>query len=309
MNIDLKTFKVKNNPIISYTGIVAMFIILVAGYGNELYSTSSYISNDNPFIEYSILIYAVVWMFSGKNKIIFFFLSLYAFIYVAYSLLLGDRSASFLMLLLYYLLFFNRIKLSMGKIVILAILAIGLSNVVAETRDGEIDSISEVISNSFERGLYSDTVSYSYYATITISAAHHIDDTQTYFYGYLKTIIFGGGSSEYGNLAKYVSDNYLYNVGGGLYTSYFYFGFGFFGVFLGALILGMILKKVYSNNGYFSLLFQLLIPVLSIRWYLYGPTTFYRSIFLIGGVLLLVCFIVDKLTKEQEKEVYNVLKN
>lgn len=294
-----------NNVLIGYLGAAAMYIILLMGYSGDVTSTSTYVSNSNPLIEYAVIIYAVVWLFAGKSKPLNFLLKMYTILYIFYSFYYGDRSAAFLMILLYYLLYIgSKVRLSSTKIIILAVFAITLSNFIAGYRSGMSLDLASIIENSTQRGVYSDTVSYSYYASITISAVHHIDNTFIYFLEYLKTIILGGSSSEFGNIANYVKENYLYNVGGGLYTSYFYFGFGFFGVIFGAAVLGITIRLVYSRMGSFAVIYQILIPVLSIRWYLYGPTTLYRSVFVISTVLLFVCIIFDKLVRKQ-----NCLKN
>ncbi|CAM3923663.1 O-antigen polysaccharide polymerase Wzy [Mesobacillus zeae] len=292
----------RENLIIGYIGTILMFAILLMGYDTSVKVNNTYVSNSNPLIEYSVIIFAVVWLYIGKNKKLHFLLSLYAFLYILYSLSFGDRSAAFLMILLYYLLYVgNKIRLSLTRVFILAILAITLSNFIAEYRSGKSLEIMSMLQSAIQRGVYSDTVSYSYYASITISAVKHIDNSVVYFLQYLKTILLGGGSSEFGNLANFVKENYLYNVGGGLYTSYFYFGLGYPGVIMASAILGFIIRGVYSKKGNFAVLYQILIPVLSIRWYLYGPTSLYRSVFIIATFVLLSCIIFDQLVSKKRQ--------
>ncbi|MTW87995.1 O-antigen polysaccharide polymerase Wzy [Virgibacillus dakarensis] len=300
VNLNHEGIKRKDNLIIAYIGTLTMYIILLMGYDVNALSGDGYVSNSNPLIEYAIVIFVVVWFYSDKSIVINILLKIYALLYVLYSMSFGDRSAAFLMILLYYLLYINKkYKLSITKIFILALIAITLSNFVAEYRTDASADISDLVQSTFERGLYSDTVSYSYYASITITAAPHIDDTFDYFIEYLKSLVVGGSNSEFSNLANFVSGKYFYNVGGGLYTSYFYFGFGYLGVIFGASILGIVLRKVYSHKGSFAIIYQLLIPVLAIRWYLYGPTSIYRSIFIVSTILLLICFIFDKLVRNE----------
>lgn len=298
----------KENSIIAYVGTFTMYAILLLGYDTSALSGGSYISNSNPLIEYAIVIYAIVWFYSSKNISINILLKIYAALYILYSLSFGDRSAAFLMILLYYLLYVGkRYKLTISKLLLLAIIAISLSNFVAELRADSNLEISNIINNALQRGMYSDTVSYSYYASITLTATNHLDDTFLPFIEYLKSWIVGGSNSEFSNLANYVKDNHLYNVGGGLYTSYFYFGLGYLGVILGALLLGFTLRNVYSHKGNLAIIYQILIPVLSIRWYLYGPTSLYRSIFIVSTILIILCLVFHNLlTKEKRTERYMV---
>ncbi|ARI76259.1 hypothetical protein [Halobacillus mangrovi] len=292
----------KNNPIIAYVGLLVIYIIILAGYDVNTLAGDSYVSNSNPLIEYAIVIFAVIWLYSNNNVIANTLLRFYAFLYVLYSLSFGDRSAAFLMILLYYLLYIGKKqKLSIKKIVLLALFAITLSNLIAVYRANPYLDLFSLITDTIQRGVYSDTVSYSYYASITITAAYHISDTFLPFAEYLKSWIVGGSNSEFSNLANYIKENYnlLYNVGGGLYTSYFYFGFGYLGVIFGSVLLGGVLRIVYSYNNYLTIFYQILIPVLSVRWYLYGPTSLYRSIFIVSTVLLLTCFIFDRIVRNK----------
>ena len=313
-DITKDNFKRKDNIIIAYGGLAVMYIILLFGYDINSLNGEGYVSNNNPLIEYAIVIFAVVWLYSGDNRIVIILLKLFSFVYVILSMSFGDRSAAFLMILLYYLLFISekrKLNLTLIKIITLAFIAILISNFAASYREAADFNFLSIIKDALERGIYSDTVSYSYYASITITAASHLDDTFGYFLEYLKTLVAGGGSSEFGNLARYVQENYLYNVGGGLYPSYFYFGLGYSGVFFSALILALIIRKIYSLNNLYALIYQILIPVLSIRWYLYGPTTFYRSILIITSILLLLCYIADLVLKKKVNknlEVKNQIK-
>lgn len=292
-----KFIKRKDNPLIAYIGTFCMYLILLVGYDYKALSGHSYVSNSNALIEYAAVIFAIVWFYSDKNKVVNYLIHFYAFLYVIISLSFGDRSASFLMILLYYLLFLKeKFKLSLVKVVLFSIVAVLLSNFIAEFRNASSFNFSELYQNTLKRGFYSDTVSYSYYAGITLITAHNIDNTHEYFVEYIKSWIIGK-NSEYRNLTGFVREKYdLYNLDGGLYTSHFYFGWGFIGVVLGSILLALILRIVYSNNSSVIVLYQILIPVMSIRWYLYSPTSLYRSIFIISSLLIGITIIFNKIS-------------
>lgn len=300
-----KHIKRKDNPLIAYIGTFCMYLILLVGYDFKALSGPSYVSNSNALIEYATVIFAIVWFYSDKNKVVNYLIHFYAFLYVIISLSFGDRSASFLMILLYYLLFLKeKFKLSLVKIVLFSIVAVLLSNFIAEFRNASSYNFSELYQNTLKRGFYSDTVSYSYYAGITLTTAHNIDNTHEYFVEYIKSWIIGK-NSEYRNLTDFVRDKYnLYNLGGGLYTSHFYFGWGFIGVVLGSILLALILRIVYSSNRSVIVLYQILIAVMSIRWYLYSPTSLYRSIFIISSLLIGITIIFNKISNLKYKNFY-----
>lgn len=296
--VNLKKFNIKQkyNPILVVIGIISLFYILFFGYDLNVLSANVYVSNDNPLIEYAIVIYLVVWMYSGKSSIINFILHLYSISYILISMSFGDRSAGFLMIIIYYLLFINqKHELTLKQILILTVSAVLFSNIIAEVRHSGSNTFLEVIDNALQRGMYSDTVSYSYYASVTLTATHHIENNFMVFIEYVLSWI---GLGETNNLSYYVSNNYLHNVGGGMYPAYFYFGMGYVGVLLSSAILGLILRSSYSRKGFLAQVYQLLIPTFAIRWYLYGPTTFYRSIFVVSTLFIFACIFFHKVLME-----------
>ena len=289
------------NPIIAFIGISSLFVILILGYGSDLRNSSNYVSNNNPLYEYAIVIYLVSWMFSGKNKIFNVLLVIYAVLYSMYSFYFGDRSAAFLMILMFFFLHFEQ-KISIVKLMSLSVIAIIIANFIAGYRIGGSLDIASIIEYMKEKGLYSDTVSYSYYTGITLTKLHHIDsNAPTYFLGYLKSLVLGSGSSEYSSMDTFIRGKYseLFNRGGGLYTSAFYSWFGYLGVSMSAVAVGLIVRLVYSRPGAYAQLYQVLVIVFSIRWYLYNPTTLFRGIFFISTILLFICIEFDKLTRKQ----------
>jgi len=299
VNICFYKIKLHYNPIISLVGILSLFLILITGYNKDIISSQGYVSNSNPLYEYAIVIFAIVWLFSGNKKIINNILIFYGVSFIIYSLSFGDRSAAFMMLLLVFILYFEK-KITIVKLVLFALIAIILSNFIGVIRTGVPLDFYTITKNLIERGFYSDTVSYSYYSGITISVLHHIDsNAPKYFFEFLKYQIVGFGINEFGSMAHFVRENYseLFNRAGGLYTSSFYAWFGYNGVILSAVIMGIIIRTTYSKVGSFALLYQILIIVLSLRWYLYNPTGLFRSVFVVGTILLLLSIGFNSLCK------------
>lgn len=301
-DINNNYIKRKNNIIISFIGLIALYLILLFGSNGSSSILGGYVSNNNPIYEYSIVVFVATWYYSNENRKAQVLLEIFAICYVIFSLYQGDRSAAFLMLFLYYILNYEN-KISIFKLIILALFALLISNSIGVMRSSTATELGvELLKSIFERGFHSDTVSYSYYASISVTALHHIEgDTLLLFSQYVKSIFLG--SNESSNLTSYASINYkeLFNYNGGIYSSYFYCWFGFLGVFIGAIMLGTIIRKVYSKQSSTMYIYQVLIPVFSLRWYLYGPTSLFRGILLLTTLLLVICAMFDGIFKKQQK--------
>jgi hypothetical protein len=290
----------KNNNIIATIGTIALYIILALSYITNKNRSGGYVTNSNPIFEYAMIVYIVTWYYSNKNKRIHFMLNIYAVCYALYSFYLGDRSAAFLMIILYYILNYEN-KISIFKSSILAISGIVISNFIGVIRNMPVFTLEDIFIKVLQRGLYSDTVSYSYYASISISALRYYESNTLFFFlKYLKSLFLG--SNEFNRLAIYASKNYksLFNYSGGIYPSYFYFWFGYLGVMIGASILAIIIRKVFTSKNEYMSIYQVLIPVFSIRWYLYGPTSLFRGIIVLTTFFLFLCTVFDKVSKKTQ---------
>lgn len=292
----------KSNSLIALVGIISLFVILLFGSESVVTnSTNGYISNNNPIYEYFVVIFIVTWYYSGKKKFLDILLLLTSAIYVIQSFYYGDRSAAFLMLILYFLLYFWN-KISLSKVLILAIIAILFSNFIAEFRDADSSTFSDILLGTVDRGLYSDTVSYAYYTSITITALNHYDENiENGFLEYLKGYLLGSSNNDYSNLAVYAREHYkdLFNRGGGLYPSYFYAFFGYFGVVISTIILSMLLRYFFSRKSEKIFLYQVLIVTFGIRWYLYNPINLFRVVLIVFTILFFISSLINVLTKRK----------
>ena len=293
----------KDNKVISILGYIILTLILLTGYGNDMRSGTGYVSNSNTLYEYAIVIFAMIWYYSKNNRKINILLIIYSIIYSLYSLYYGDRSAAFLMIFLVILLYLKDISLK--KMVIFAIVALVVSNFIAEYRENNNSNLYKLMINTMERGMYSDTVSYSYYTSITISALHHYEEKPIkLFPKYLKSFFIGGRGDAIASLSVYAREKYmdLFNRDGGLYHSPFYAFGGYKGVIIGAIVLGCCIRYFYSKYSNNLIIVQMLITAFTIRWYLYNPLSLYRSAILIPIIFLTLCDFYVKLT--QKKKIY-----
>lgn len=298
----------KDNPIIALVGLASLFVILFTGYGQDIVNSDAYVSNNNTLYEYSSIIFIITWLYSGKNKFINIMLLLYTMLYVFQSFFYGDRSAAFLVLILYLLLYFRH-KLSLTKIIIFSIIAIVFSNFIGEFRQYRTENISQVMSSAVDRGLYSDTVSYAYYTSLTLVALKDYDpNLKSIFIEYLKGYILGSSKSKYTNLAIHARDTskVLFNRGGGLYPTHFYAFFGYAGVIISSIFLSLVLRYFFLRKGNVINLYQIIIVTYAIRWYLYNPINIFRTILIVFSILLLVCIYFDKISKKKEEKSMNL---
>lgn len=292
-HIDKENNKIvkKNNPLIFYFGLLIMIIFLLTGYTSPVGST--YESNTRTLYEYCLLLFIVVWYYSGNSKYKEWLLILFGIVYILQALYRGDRSSAFPMITLLVLI--KNIKITIPRIFSLSILGIIFSNLVSTYRQGfSLDGLTSAYFDTFGlSALLSDTVSQSYYTAISImKVGDTLPDTWKYFFNFVAGIFLGGNfpNADVGAM----SNNILFNRGGGLYFSWFYFWFGMLGIVFGALSLGIIIRAFFNKDNNIPKIFQLALVTMSFRWYLYTPFVFFRSVLFIFTSLFLVSKLVDK---------------
>lgn len=281
----------KNNNIITYVGIFVLYTILLYGFFSQVLirTQGSYESVGTAIFEYGVIVLCVVWYYSGNNKVADWLIMLYVATYSVMFLYIGDRSSVFMYLIMIYLLYFQK-RFSAFNVFILAVVGIVLANCISALRDGSSLSTQETIKYALERGLYIDTVSWSYYTGISIVGLSMIVPSRLPFcMNYI--LSFVGLESDMANFNKYASENYsvLFNRGGGLCSPYLYMFGGYIGVFIGALIISFILNRFFTTSRNNNIIYQYVIVAMSMRWYLYNPVTLFRGIIILLSLLLLFC--------------------
>ncbi|MBQ4536033.1 MAG: oligosaccharide repeat unit polymerase [Lachnospiraceae bacterium] len=279
----------QNSLLISTVGIICLFLILSYGVYIYGFDTGTYVSVSSPIFEYSLFIVVAVWFYSREYKIINLGLIIYSVAYCLFFLLRGDRSSVFMLAALVFIMYFYQ-HFKLWQIVTLALMAVILGNFIGIVRSLEVFDVGEILATVFNKGLYVDTFSFSYYAAIAMSALFEYDSGNHFTIGknYLLYQI-GLGDDTYANIASYAKDSYpeLYNQGGGLFSAPFYSFGGYMGVIIASVLVGFFIRKIYSGKKSRMLMYQMLIVAMSFRWYLYSPTTFIR-----GNLLLFTIFII-----------------
>ena len=289
----------QNSNFITYSLIIILSLLIIFGYFSEVRGRVGYSSVQTPIFEYSSILITILWFFSANHKkSVRIFLIIYTICYGFMFLSIGDRSSVAIILMVVFLLeFFN--SFSIFKILILFLCTIFIFNMVGIIRSNNLISIQSVITEVLTRGLYVDTISWSYYASITISALHdYVLEPWKFIFGNILYYITGISTTYSGmtTFAQNFSDD-LYNAGGGIYSSYFYGMGGYLGVIVGSIILGIIIVNIFKSKSSYGQIYMILLISLSFRWYLYNISTLFRGIFIITTILLIITKIINKIEK------------
>lgn len=292
----------KNNLIISVGGVLILIVILITGLLSGSTSSQGYVSNSNPLYEYFPVIFLLTWIYAKKYLVINKTLICIALFYIAQSFIMGDRSAAFLMVILGYLIYFTN-SISIGRILILASIAVILSNFIAEFRDNIGIGLEYLISNTLDRGFSVDTITFAYYGGITITALFDlIPGFGKNIFQYLFTFIIGSNDSEFANLAVFARENFriLFNRGGSFFPAYFYAFLGNTGVIFSAAIFGLIIRKIFSKYSGVNVYYQILIITFAMRWYIYNPINLFRVVLVMFTVVLIISRMIEQITSKQD---------
>lgn len=288
----------KNNIVIFSIGSIIAFFILIYGYFTVRdMSGVTYVSISNPLFEYSILIWIFVWYYSKDYKSFKVIYIIYLILYIIIFSLIGDRSSIFLYLIFGVItLLYHHINIK--NLLLLSLFGIFFSNLIATFRDSDFSI--DLLYKSIEKGLYIDTVSYSYYTSLAISSLYHVDiNNIKYVIAILKNV-FLNIDSEYVNLPEYAMSisPYLYNNYGGIIVGHFYSYGGYLSVILGAIILGLLIKLIFNSNKRFMIIYQIVFIVFSIRWYLYSPSVILSVIIVNTTIVFVLCLLTDYLIRK-----------
>jgi len=296
-SVPIKEVRRKNNPIISYVGLLGIAYILIFCITRS--SGSDYVANTNSLYEYGILVFLMVWYYSKENKIAKIILAICSVIYIAQALFYGVRSSAFI---LGGIIFMMALKKSPGIYMVLLTLAgIVSSNLFIVYRNHKDLSIIELLqrffTNSKATDFFSVTAGDSYYTGIGIVASRQFSDAPlNHLFKFVISIFTGGRSSlADGSVIENFTKTIIQIPGGGIYPAYFYFYGEYIGVVLGAVLLGLIIRWYYTHKTSYHILATYLIAVFSLRWFLYSPLPLFRMCIVVYSALFFLCYYFDKL--------------
>ena len=291
-----------SNSLIANGLIVLLCLILAMGFVKEfLLRDVGYSSVTNPIYEYSCILMVLMWFYSNKSRNVKIFVSAYTFLFLMIFLMVGDRSSVAIIATTALLLLLPE-KLSVLRLFPAGVIALFCYNVIGLVRKHYDLTTLEIIKISLKRGFYIDTISWAYYASTAIASLYEfVPESWRFATGYLVNCLTGI-STEYTGMADYAKNNFdwLYNEGGGIYSSFFYGMLGPVGTILGALLLLYVLHKIFTSSSPYGTIYRTLITALSFRWYLYGISTLYRGVLVITTILLLLCRWFDGICEKRK---------
>ena len=236
--------KLEKNPIIFWGCFMILIYALI--FGLDRGEIGTYISNTNVIYEYAIIVYIFAWIYSKGRKYMKNLLIIYAILYCAQGLIYGDRSSAFPMILTIFLLVYNK-KYSVVSVLIIGLGGIAFGNLFEIFRNtGVVDgnTISEVI----ERGLFVNTISYSFYAGTQIIRYSMISENKLMHLVDYTIALFTGGSAKI-SLSDLANSAGFINKGGGISHTYFYYWGGYVAKQGGKGCFATYLPLVYSFEG------------------------------------------------------------
>lgn len=290
----------KKNSLISISGIIILYSILIYGFVSIQSSIGNYVSVDTPIYEYSLIIYCLVWFYSKDMKMMDYLIYLYSFLFFNYFLLIGDRSSVIMLAIIFLILYlYDYIRIKFISLFVL--IGIPIVNIFGVLRSSGLLSLSDIIHLTIEKGFYVDTISWAYYTSLALAKLHYrVEQPFVIAKGFFSGVL--GFKNEFYYLGAYAKDNFsdLYNAGGGIYPSYFFAMGGYIGVVLGAVLLFLIIKYIMSFNNTEFLPYKILLVTFAFRWYVYSPATLLRGLLILSSIAIIACYLFDNLTKRKK---------
>ncbi|MBO4562351.1 MAG: hypothetical protein J5772_01925 [Clostridia bacterium] len=295
-DIDEKMRFRRDNSVLAFLFLaLALFVCITQFTGGA--GTGGYVSNNNPLYEYAILFFAVGILFTGESRTFKWLYFAVGGIYIIKSLIGGDRSSAFMAVLVFVVYYFYE-KIKTSKMLVYSLAGVIVANIIAEIRNAAL-SVDGLFKTLIDRSLlffFSDTVSASFYSGITIIEfvnCYEGDRTELFFKWLLSLVT---GTTKETNIIALAS-KYNVNGGGGLYPAYFGFFGGMAGVIAGAVILGLIIRFVFSGSGSWKRVTQVVMIAMVFRWYLYSSVTLFRTIAVNFNIIYFVCILISSVIR------------
>lgn len=289
--------RLKNNGLISLLCLFIVLLICVFSFSGGV-SEGEYTSNDNPLFEYALFFFVLAWYYSGNHYILKMLWILCCLLYLITALTAADRSSAFMLLIVIALYYIKVIKLS--RVFLLGFFGVLVANFIDLYRNGMGTTAYALLGRGLQT-VFSDTVGHACYTSLTIYYYESVINNQLeIFISWLITLFSGSLFVDRESVhLPMLATRYYMNGGGGFFQPYFFFFFKYVGVALGTLLVSylIILVNKSKTNNYFILL-RYIIPAMSLRWYLYGPTTLFRACFIMFFVIFLLVDGLDKILKK-----------
>lgn len=272
---------------------IAVVLILIFIFGFKKPTETGERGSPSTLYEYAILLFIICFYFSNKKFykisiiIILIMFSVQNFIY-------GGRITGLQLIIVLYIMVLEK-YINIKKMIPFAIAGFLGMSVVGSVRgylmSGDI-SLSMIFENLKNKMFTLDTAYSAYYTSMTFIKAEDFTsnfERFNFFINFLKSIIFGGYSSENVSVAHYTIKYFHHNYGG-ILPFFFHFYFGWSGVVIISIYVAFLINKISklnTNSSGISKCIGVFVVASTFRWYLYFPITITRSILILG-----VCYYI-----------------
>lgn len=285
---------------------IFVLIIHIALIAILIYHLVNKITYNTTLFEYSILLFILVLYYSKGNKKNRIISEVILGIFSIYSLLIGERIAVLQFLIVDFIInYLDKFKIKhIISCLVLGIVTFTVAGLYGDFLDYGYDfkdlTPKYIIEQFAERRLALDTSVSAYFSGLSMvdvsnkyTDEFRLNNGLEYFTKY--TLL--GGKANYDTLDVEIREHQV-NYGGGLTTCYFFFWFGWIGVVLISIYVGILLRITKNvendkSNTYTKMLSIFIIGTLP-RWYLYVPTMLFRGILIFSIAYVIMHFIVIK---------------
>ncbi|HHB1565998.1 TPA: hypothetical protein ACN99F_003424, partial [Vibrio metschnikovii] len=280
----------KSNSFVFYLSLIPCFISIAFGLSGESIISSGYgsgLSSKSSLHEYFIVFSLFPLLFMNRrSRLQYFIWILLALIYSLKTILYGGRIEVIQVVLLWCFVGSNYMKsyskwkmLLWGSIVYFVLSSIGIvrghfPELIAA--DNIVKTFVDIILSPDTRPYVLSTSADVYYASMRlmgmikegyIGFEYRFLSFTSFIFNFPMTF---SSFKELSNLASFQSSYYL-TGGGGLISAYLFVWMSYFGVFLGAFLIGLSIRLFYTRRSLFLRTYVIMILVTFPRWWAYTP--------------------------------------
>lgn len=295
---------VKDNKYYLYHFINIVALVLICAFAYTRPEFSGERGAPSTIYEYSTILVIIGLYFSGDNRFIRFMYIATVFLYAAQNFIFGGRITGLQLIFILLIFFYGNKKISIKAIAAfigLYILMVTIGELRGDILSASVTSFSDRLNQIAQTGFALDTAYSSYYTSlqfvlttelISFGTRLHIGALQ------LLSYIIGGTLLPEANIANFVSQ-YYFNYMGGVLPFFGYFCFGWIGILIYAILVGIYISvlnrlptmvTLQKKQG-FLICMGVYLSSTAFRWYLYSPNNLLRGILLLG----IVYFISKKI--------------
>jgi hypothetical protein len=293
------------NDLIYYFNAIAMIAILIFGASGQSVLEAAYGEAQHSMsivYVYFPIFFLASFVSSGRHKRKLIFLILMGGIFAVRSLLFGARGNTVSILMMMYILFFDK-RLSFKGLLVFIVAGFTFLGFWAQYRMGirgislsDIYNFGANYNNKYAaEGNNQTDVFYASVRLISLKDMGLISGPES-----LQAFALFWGSifvpysilPPLANLSMYLISSFS-TLGGGLIFSYFYVYLSYFGVILIAYYVSTIFRKLRQSTNLYMLFYGILACCTVIGWFAYGPITLFK-LCLLGTCYVFVLRMISK---------------